>query len=163
VSLGSYCDCNDSILYDDVNVWLCLWPNVTDGSQPLRGVKCVTNTSWVYWCILLLCLTLLLRYLSDGTNLFTLDDKRQEQTCARVWSWCFVSPTISYLLLQSKVIITVIRLCVSFSTILCSTILLNVMHIGDWYRDFPLLPVWCRNPLFSRSRQSTWENHSSVH
>ncbi len=30
----------------------------------------------------------------------------QEQTRARVWSWCFVSPTISYLLLQSKDVIT---------------------------------------------------------
>jgi hypothetical protein len=32
-------------------------------------------------------------------------DKHQEQTRARVWSRCFVSPTISYLLLQSKAVI----------------------------------------------------------
>ena len=27
------------------------------------------------------------------------------------------------------------------------------MRIGDWYRDFPLRPSCCRNPLVSRSRQ----------
>ncbi len=91
------------------------------------------------------------RYLSDGTN--ALDDKRQEQTCDRVWSLCFVSPTISYLLLQSKAVLTAYRASVSSSPILCSAILLNAMHIGDCYRDFPLRPACCRYPLVSRSRQ----------
>jgi hypothetical protein len=42
---------------------------------------------------------------------------------------------------------------VLFSPILCNTLLLNAMHIGDWYRDFPLRPACCRNPLVSTSRQ----------
>jgi len=29
------------------------------------------------------------------------------------------------------------------------------MYIGDCYRDFPLLPAYCRYPLFSRSRHSS--------
>ncbi len=71
-----------------------------------------------------------------------------------MWSRCFVSPTISYLLLQSsKVVITTHRLCVLFFPILCSAIFLNAMHIGDCYRDFPLRPACCRYPLVSRSRQ----------
>jgi hypothetical protein len=44
--------------------------------------------------------------------------------------------------------------CVLFFPILCNAILLNAMHIGDCYRDFPLRPACCRNPLASRSRQS---------
>jgi hypothetical protein len=73
----------------------------------------------------------------------------------RVWSRCFVSPAISYLLLQSKTgVITDHPPLFLFSPILCNTILLNTVHIGDWYRDFPLRPVFCRNPsVVSRSRQ----------
>jgi hypothetical protein len=77
------------------------------------------------------------RCLSDGTNLLALDDKFQEQTRPRVWSRFFVSP-ISYLLLQSKDVITDHPpVSVFFSPILCSVILLNTMHIGDSFRDFP--------------------------
>ena len=32
-------------------------------------------------------------------------------------------------------------------------ILVNAMHIGVCYRDLPLRPAYCRNPLVSRSRQ----------
>jgi hypothetical protein len=32
--------------------------------------------------------------------------------------------------------------------------LLNAMHIGDCYRDFPLRPACCRYPLVSRSRHT---------
>ncbi len=72
-----------------------------------------------------------------------------------MWLWCFVSPTISYLLLQSKTVVTDYpSLCVFFSSILYSAFLLNAMHIGDCYRDFPLRPVYCCNPLVSRSRQT---------
>jgi hypothetical protein len=70
-----------------------------------------------------------------------------------VWSRCFVSPTISYLLLQSKAVLTAYRASVSSSPILCSAILLNAMHIGDCHRDFPLRPACCRYPLVHRSRQ----------
>ena len=45
------------------------------------------------------------------------------------------------------------ELVVLFSPILCNTILLNTMYIGDFYGDFPLRPVCCRNPLVSRSRK----------
>jgi hypothetical protein len=69
-----------------------------------------------------------------------------------VCSRCFVSPTISYLLLQSKTVLTAYRASVSSSPILCSAILLNAMHIGDYYRDFPLRPACCRYPLVSRPR-----------
>ena len=31
--------------------------------------------------------------------------------------------------------------------------LMNAMHIGVCYRDLPLRPAYCRNPLVSRSRQ----------
>ena len=69
-----------------------------------------------------------------------------------MWSRCFVSPTISYLLLQSEAVITTYSpLCPPLS-ILFNTTLLNVLHIGDYYGDFPLLPVCCLNPLVSRSR-----------
>ena len=43
-----------------VSVWFCLWPSATDGSQPRRGEKCVSITSWVYLCILPVWVTLLL-------------------------------------------------------------------------------------------------------
>ena len=67
---------------------------------------------------------------------------------------CFlVSPTISYLLLQSKAVITACSLLCPLLSILCSAILLNAMHIGDCYRNLPLRPACCRNPLVSRSRQ----------
>ena len=70
-----------------------------------------------------------------------------------MWSRCFISPTISYHILQSKAVITDHPSLFLFSPILCNAILLNAMHIGDCYRDFPLRPVCCRNPLVSRSRQ----------
>jgi len=94
--------------------------------------------------------------LSDGTDLLALDltivlENRRVLECGQE---CFlVSPTISYLLLQSKAVLTAYRASVSSSPILCSAILLNAMHIGDCYRDFPLRPACCRYPLVSRSRQ----------
>ena len=63
------------------------------------------------------------------------------------WWARFVSPTISYLLLQSKAVITAHASLFLFSSILCNTILLNDMHIGDRYRDFPLRPACCRKGL----------------
>ena len=95
--------------------------------------------------------------LSDGTDLLALDltivlENRRVLECGQE---CFlVSPTISYLLLQSKAVLTAYRASVSSSPILCSAILLNAMHIGDCYRDFPLRPACCRYPLVSRSRHS---------
>jgi hypothetical protein len=94
--------------------------------------------------------------LSDGTDLLALDltivlENRRVLECGQE---CFlVSPTISYLLLQSKAVLTAYRASVSSSPILCSAILLNAMHIGDCYRDFPLRPACCRYPLVSRPRQ----------
>ena len=41
--------------------------------------------------------------------------------CSRVWSRCFVSPTISYLLLQSKAVITACSPSVSSSPQFCAT------------------------------------------
>jgi hypothetical protein len=94
--------------------------------------------------------------LSDGTDLLALDltivlENRRVLECGQE---CFlVSPTISYLLLQSKAVITACSPLCPLLSILCSAILLNAMHIGDCYRDLPLRPACCRNPLVSRSRQ----------
>ncbi len=95
--------------------------------------------------------------LSDGTDLLALDltivlENRRVLECGQE---CFlVSPTISYLLLQSKPVITVCSLLCPLLSILCSAILLNAMHIGDCYRDLPLRPACCHNPLVSRSRHT---------
>ena len=70
-----------------------------------------------------------------------------------MWSRCFVSPAISYLLLQSKAVLTAHPPLCPLLSILCSAILVNAMHIGVCYRDLPLRPAYCRNPLVSRSRQ----------
>ena len=70
-----------------------------------------------------------------------------------MWSRCFVSPTISYLLLHSKTVITAYSPLCPLLSILCNAILLNALQIGDCYRDFPLRPACFRNPLVSRSRQ----------
>ena len=80
--------------------------------------------------------------LSDGTDLLALDltivlENIRVLECGQE---CFlVSPTISYLLLQSKAVITACSPLCSLLSILCSAILLNAMHIGDCYRDwFPI-------------------------
>ncbi len=72
------------------------------------GVKlnrCTSERVYPSWCVVLP------RKDSSATqwrnwSLCMGQDKSYEQTCVRVWSRCFVSPTISYLLLQSKVVIT---------------------------------------------------------
>jgi hypothetical protein len=87
-------------------------------------------------------------------------DKRWEQTRSR----CFVSPTISYLLLQSKAVITDHpSLCLLLPNSVQCNLAENVMHIRDWYRDFPLRPACCRNPLVSRSRHTHTHTHTHTY
>jgi hypothetical protein len=98
------------------------------------------------------CLERIPRCLSDGTNLLhwtTSVKNRHVFDCGHGASSVLLSRIFFFRVKSSKRVI----LCVFFSPILCSAILLNAIHIGDCYRDFPLLPVCCRYPLVSRSRQ----------
>jgi hypothetical protein len=40
--------------------------------------------------------------------------------------------------------------------------LLNAMHIGDCYRDFPLRPACCRYPLVSRPRHGLVLHYAAI-
>ena len=102
---------------------------------------------WRNWFLLALDLTIVL-------------ENRRVLECGQE---CFlVSPTISYLLLQSKAVITACSLLCPLLSILCSAILLNAMHIGDCYRDLPLRPACCRNPLVSSSSRQMKKRSTST-
>ncbi len=101
------------------------------------------------------CLERIPRCLSDGTDLLALDltnaKNRRVHECGRGVSSVLLSRIFFF---RGKAVHNgqLVSVSSSLNPVQCNP-MLNAMHIGDCYRDFPLRPAYCRNPWVSRSRQ----------